>query len=66
MSKILEKVKKHVMNCPQYSFLDGKGKRSSERCEKFKQANDLMDGKLHEIHEWYIELKKILGIYKEK
>ncbi|MBU1091257.1 hypothetical protein KKA27_00050 [Patescibacteria group bacterium] len=65
MNELLEKVKKHVENCPQYSYLDDKGKRSEERFGKIEKANQLMEGKLDEIHEWYVELKKLLGIPKK-
>lgn len=66
MSKLLEKVKKHAKDCPQYSFLDEEGKYSEERFAKFEKADDLLEGKLQEIHEWYVELKKILGIPKKE
>jgi len=54
-------VREHVKKCPQYRW-----DKSRKKHERFKAADALLDGTLSEIHEWYIELEKLLGIPPEK
>jgi len=66
LQRCMRKLKKHVENCPEYSYLDDKGEKSEERFKKKEKANQLMEGKLDEIHKWYVELKRLFGVPKNE